>query len=114
MYIKVEEKSMGLFEKELTVNEGINRSRTEQGAYMIDIRPKEDFKAGHVKGAINIPLDRMELIENRIRDKQAHLYLVGSYSNRPKKAKKVLKKMGYTNITLSGYMEEHHSGMLAK
>ena len=105
---------MGLFEKELTVNEGINRSRTEQGAYMIDIRPKEEFKAGHVKGAINIPLDRLEQIENRIRDKQAHLYLGGSYSNRPKKAKKVLKKMGYTNITLSGYMEEHHSGMLAK
>ena len=26
---------MGFFEKELTVNEGINRSRTEQGAYMI-------------------------------------------------------------------------------
>lgn len=104
---------MGFFEKVLTVNEGINRSRTEDNAYLIDIRSKEDFKAGHVKGAINIPLNRIELIENRIRDKEAHLYIVGSYENRINKAKKPLKKMGYSNVTMSGYMEEHY-GILAK
>lgn len=104
---------MSFFEKQLTVNEGINRSRTESNAYLIDIRSKEDFKSGHVKGAINIPLNRLDLIENRIQDKNAHLYLVGSYSSRPQKAKKALKKMGYKNITLSGCMEEHY-GILAR
>ena len=74
---------MGLFEKELTVNEGINRSRTEQGAYMIDIRPKEEFKAGHVKGAINIPLDRLELIENRT-SKPIYIWLVHTVTDRRK------------------------------
>lgn len=104
---------MGFFEKLLTVNEAINRSRTEAGAYLIDIRSKEDFRAGHVKGAVNIPLDRIELIENRVRDKNAPLYIVGSYSYKISKAKRPLKKMGYTNIIMSGYMEEHH-GILAK
>lgn len=104
---------MGLFEKQLTVNEGINRAHTEKGAYLIDIRPKFDFKAGHVKGAINIPYDRLDLAENRIRDKEAHLYIIGSYSYKPQKAKRTLKKMGFKNITHSGYMEEHH-GLLVK
>ncbi|MDD6155483.1 MAG: rhodanese-like domain-containing protein [Lachnospiraceae bacterium] len=104
---------MGLFEKVLTVNEGINQSRTEPNAYLIDIRSKEFFQAGHVKGAINIPIDRLDLIEHRIKDKSSHLFLIGSYSCRIQKAKKALKKMGYTNITLSGNMEEHY-GLLAK
>lgn len=104
---------MGLFEKELTVNEGINRSRTEENAYLIDVRSKEDFKAGHIKGAINIPLDRMDLIINRIPNKTAHLYVMGSYSYLPRKAKKPLKKLGYSNLTMCGRMEEHH-GFLDK
>ena len=32
---------MGLFEKQLTVNEGINRAHTEKGAYLIDIKQRE-------------------------------------------------------------------------
>lgn len=104
---------MGLFSKEITVNEGINRSRTEKGAYLIDIRPKEEFKAGHIKGAVNIPLEKLELLENRVRDKAAPLYIVGSYSRRPQKTRKLLKKMGFTNYTMSGVMEEHH-GLLVK
>ena len=106
---------MGLFgSKELTVNEGINHARTEVGAILLDIRSKEDFQTRHVKGAINIPLDRMDLIERRIPNKEAHLYIVGSVNNRPKKAIKPLKKLGYNNTTPCGLMEEHNVSLYGR
>lgn len=33
---------------------------TTQPAFIIDVRSPLEFAAGHVKGAINIPLDRIE------------------------------------------------------
>lgn len=106
---------MGIFEKykTLTVNEGINRTRTEKGAVLLDVRPKEDYKKGHVAGAVNIPMDKMELIKTRIPSTDTRLYVVGDYNNNPKKAIRALKKLGYNNAIPSGNMEDHH-GILKK
>ncbi len=106
---------MGLFDRfrELTVNEGINRARMEKGAVLLDIRPKEAFKKGHISGAVNIPLDRLEQVKNRIRSMDAAVYVVGDYNHSQKKAAKELKKMGYKNAVPSGSMEEHY-GILKK
>ena len=107
---------MGLLDflgKELTVNEGINRARSEKGAVLLDVRRKEDFKKGYVAGAINVPLERLDNVKNRIRDLSAPIYVIGSYSDNPKEAVKKLKKMGYTQVICSGRMEEHY-GLLKK
>ena len=101
---------MGLFDKfkELTVNEGINLVRGNKNALLLDIRPKEEFKKGHVAGAVNIPMDRLDLVKGRIPDKDTTVYVVGDYHHSQKKAAKELKKMGYTSVYPSGSMEDHH------
>lgn len=106
---------MGLFEsrKMLTVNEGINRARTEADSYLIDIRPKDDYKKGHVSGAIHIPMTNLDLIKARPFNAETKLYIIGDYKTNPKKAVKELKKMGYKGALASGNMEEHH-GILKK
>ena len=106
---------MVLFDKfrELTVNEGLNRARMEPNAVLLDVRTKEEFKKGHVSGAVNIPMDRLEQIKNRIRSADTTLYVVGDYNHQPRKAVKELKKLGYTHAVPSGTMEEHH-GILKK
>lgn len=61
---------MGLFSrknKEITVNECINRSRTEPNSVLLDIRGKDDFKESHIAGSINIPLDSIERITSGFR-----------------------------------------------
>ena len=81
-----------------TVNEGINAVRTTAGAALIDIRPKSEYAKGHVKDAINIPYNRIDL---------ALYYVCGDYKHRPKKYLKEFKKYGFTNIHSCGFMEDH-------
>ena len=104
---------MGLFKKMITVNEGINKCRNDKNAELVDIRPKDEYKKGHVPGSINIPLANIEMIQRRIPSKEKTLYIIGSYKALHRTAVKTLKKMGYQNVIESGYMEEHH-GFLAK
>lgn len=90
-----------------TVNEGINIVRTTKGAYLLDIRSKEAYQEKHVGGAVNIPADRLDLIGHRIPDKSAVIYIYGSYQIKPKKTKHALQKLGYINVHVCGYIEEH-------
>lgn len=101
------------FKKMLTVNEGINRTRTEKNSFLIDVRTKEKYKKGHVAGSINIPIERVNMLENRVRDKSATLYVVGDADERPRKAAHAIKKLGYRNVVPSGFMEDH-VGQLVK
>ena len=34
--------------------------KIKEGAIIIDVRTPEEFKSGHVKGSINIPLDKVQ------------------------------------------------------
>lgn len=100
---------MSFFQKEITVNEGINLARQDQEAIILDIRPKDSYKRGYVPGAINIPLEKIDaMAKNRIRNQNAPIYVVGGYGTNPHLAVKKLKKLGYTKVICSGRMEEHH------
>lgn len=97
-----------------TVNEGINRARTEENAALVDVRDKESYKAGHIAGSVNIPFGKPELILTRIPDKTKTLFLVGTYEFKPGTMAKKFKKLGYKNVIPSGYFEEHRSHILDK
>ncbi|MCB0766820.1 MAG: rhodanese-like domain-containing protein [Flavobacteriales bacterium] len=34
--------------------------KINEGAQIIDVRTPDEFRSGHVKGAVNIPLDRLQ------------------------------------------------------
>ena len=40
-----------------------------QGAIILDVRSKGEFAGGHIKGAINIPLDQLSANLNKLKDK---------------------------------------------
>ena len=87
---------MRLFHKTLTVNECINRSRTEQNAVLVDVRPHDLYRAGYIAGSINVPLEKPELL------------LGGSVYHQPKKGVKAFRKLGYRHCVTGGIMEDHH------
>ncbi len=97
-----------------TVNDGINFARTTKGGELVDVRPKEAIKKGHVAGAINVPIDNPDVIKLRVRDAEAPIYLYGDFDHTPRKAAKLFKKLGYKNITLCGYIEEHVGNSMLK
>ncbi len=106
---------MAFFQKKLTVNEGINAAHTSDNAVLIDCRSKEEFRQGHVPGAVSVPSKTLQMdnFKRRFPDTETYFYVIGSYDIRPQTLIKELKKNGYKHAVFSGYMEEHH-GLLRK
>lgn len=65
----------------------------------LDVRTDGEFKLGHVKGAVHIPLAILEKnIENKIKDKNTPIFMHCRSGGRSGRAMKILKKLGYKNL----------------
>lgn len=73
------------------------RTLVENGAIIVDVREKPEFKIGHVKGALNVPLSELR---NRIseipRDKPVYVYC--RVGQRSYNAVMVLQNLGFKNV----------------
>ena len=67
----------------------------EKGAIVIDVRSNEEFNGGHIKGAINIPVDEIETI-SYAKDETLIIYCASGI--RSEKAVKKLVELGYTSL----------------
>ena len=73
----------------------------------IDVRSAEEFNAGHLQDAINIPHDQiLERIQSVSPDKDAPVNLYCRSGRRAESALNELKKAGYTNVTNHGGYED--------
>ena len=69
----------------------------------IDVRTPEEFKEGHLQGAVNVPHDQIASQIARISpDKTAPVNLYCRSGRRAEAALQELKKLGYTNVTNHG------------
>lgn len=75
---------------------------------IIDVREPLKFKLGHVKGAINIPLSKLnagaEKLQNVPKDTEVIFYSLSS--SRTNIAINILKDLGYTNL-VNGISKSH-------
>ncbi len=69
----------------------------KHGALVIDVRSPGEFNAGHLRQAINMPLDQIEtLVPRRVNDKNQVLLLHCQSGARSGAAKTKLVALGYT------------------
>ena len=68
---------------------------------LLDVRTSEEYRAGALQGAVNIPL---EDLENRIRDvdKGRPVYVYCGHGNKSLQAARFLDQMGYQVISCAG------------
>ncbi|MDR6857149.1 rhodanese-like domain-containing protein [Variovorax guangxiensis] len=70
----------------------INRER----AVVVDVREPEEFAAGHMTGARNVPLNQLEeKLAAAVKNKTVPLLLVCATGSRAQRAVAVAKKLGY-------------------
>lgn len=81
----------------------INRNELEKllkdGAILVDVRSPQEYKEGHLDGAISIP--EYEIISKHsssFSSKDENIILYCSNGLRSKKAQRKLEKIGYTNV----------------
>ena len=70
----------------------INRER----AVVVDVREPDEFAAGHVTGAKNVPLDQLEAkLAGTVKNKSLPLLLICASGARAQRAVATAKKLGY-------------------
>ncbi len=73
----------------------------DEGAFLVDVRTKSEFRGGSVKGAVNIPLDRVSVELKKFKDKKNIIVFCRS-GGRSGAAKNILKSNGYANVLNGG------------
>ena len=70
---------------------------------IVDVRNPEEFAAGHIEGAINIPLLYIDEIHI---DTERHIVVYCQSCRRSKEAAKLLMDMGYENVSDMGGIKD--------
>jgi rhodanese-related sulfurtransferase len=66
---------------------------------LIDVRTSGEFKDGHVKGAVNIPLNTLpQKYSGMLPNKEQTIFVICLSGARASDATDFLKKAGYTNV----------------
>ena len=82
----------------------------KQGALLIDVRNADEYSTGHLKGAINVPLQEIDsLIVREVKDKDRVILLHCQSGTRSGVAKNRLNALGYTRVyNLGSYQRAAH------
>jgi phage shock protein E len=73
----------------------------KNGAFLVDVRTPQEFSAGSVKGAVNIPLDKLQSQLSRFRDKK-NIVVFCMSGGRSSQARSILEKNGFQNVINGG------------
>lgn len=77
----------------------------KEKAVIVDVREPNEFAAGHLPGAINVPRGLLEFtVFKKITDVNATIYVYCKTGGRAALATKTLKDMGYTNAILAPFL----------
>ena len=74
-------------------------TRKEKPFTLVDVREKDEFRAGFIPGAVHIPRAHLEMqAEQKLTDKNAEIILYCAGGTRSAFAAKTLQEFGYTNV----------------
>ena len=88
---------------QITMEEARQRLSIECGFIILDVRTPEEFAAGHIPGALNIPNETIGTDEiPQLPEKEQRIYVYCRSGNRSKQAAEKLVALGYTGIVEIG------------
>jgi molybdopterin/thiamine biosynthesis adenylyltransferase/rhodanese-related sulfurtransferase len=85
--------------REISLEELRGRLESKPAFTLLDVREGEEFRAGHIPGAINIPRGFLEIkIESAIPDRDAPVVVYCAGGTRSALAARTLHDLGYTHV----------------
>lgn len=83
----------------ISMNEAMEMMETEEGYIILDVRTMEEYKEGHIPGAICVPNETIGEHEiEELPDKEQMILVYCRSGNRSKQAAAKLAEQGYTQI----------------
>lgn len=95
------------------ISETVLNEAKNDVAVLVDVRSPEEFKAGHLPNAINIPLEKIPDLSQFTVSMDFPIYVYCQSGNRSKEAKKAFEKLGYTTVIDLGGIKDY-KGKLEK
>src|ERR1700729_2297261 len=85
--------------KEVSLDALKKRLEAREPMTLLDVREKEEFRAGFIPGAVSIPRGFLEIqVEGKLPDKDAKIVAYCAGGTRSALAAKTLAELGYTNV----------------
>ena len=85
--------------REVPLAEIKRRLEAKEPMVLLDVREKEEYRAGYIPGALSVPRAFLEMqIEQKIPDKNAPVVAYCAGGTRSAFAAKTLQELGYTNV----------------
>jgi phage shock protein E len=80
------------------------RAMVAAGATLVDVRDPDEFAAGHIEGAVNIPVDTVAANPDAVGAKDQPLVLYCRIGRRARRAADTLRAAGFTRVQELGAM----------
>ncbi len=74
----------------------------KNGGIIIDVRSKNEYSSGHIKGSKNIPLNSLNNNLTNLKRKDQPIITCCASGMRSASAKSILKNLGYSNVYNGG------------
>lgn len=81
-------------------NDELNEA-IKKGAFLADVRTPAEFQSGSVKGAVNIPLDKLQNQLSKFKGKE-NIVVFCLSGGRSAQAKNILERNGFQNVINGG------------
>ncbi len=82
-----------------SINDAVEACRKTPGAVLMDVREADEFRSGHIPGAVNVPLSAVSRV-TLPKDKPLFVYCLRG--TRSRRAVSCFKRMGYQNVQSIG------------
>lgn len=93
-----------------TVRRGDVAGLLRSNALLLDVRPRVEFEAGHLRGAVNIPIEELSARMHELpRDRKVIAYCRGEYCLFADEAAEQLRSHGFDVVRLEGGWPEWQS-----
>lgn len=85
--------------RSITMDEAISMMEKESGYIILDVRRPDEFAAGHIPNAVNVPNETISASKiTELPDKDQLIMVYCRSGRRSKEAAEKLIKLGYTNV----------------
>lgn len=74
----------------------------KEGAIILDVRTKGEYESGHIKGSVNIPVDKLSNNLGKFKDKDQAIITCCASGMRSASAKSILQSNGHSKVYNGG------------
>lgn len=80
------------------INKGVEEWKNTANAVLLDVRTIDEYNDYHIEGSINIPLDKIDTVNQKITDKNTAIFVHCFSGARSAEATKYLVSQNYNNV----------------